>query len=142
LRFPSPIANVKDAFQAIAEHLGISASEVHHWPRDLSALDPFTSAQVYFYFLRRAPARAYPGLPRGMASLEYWFLYPLNYFPLVRVPLQALVSPIASTIGNTDYHQGDLEHVAVLLDPRTLEDREAEVAGARVGAALRAPPHG
>jgi hypothetical protein len=86
-------------------------------------MDPFASAQIYFYYLARAPAHAYAGAPHGLVSLEYWFYYPLNYFPLVRIPLQALSDPIGSTVGNTDYHQGDLEHVAVLLDPHTMRPR-------------------
>lgn len=123
LRLPSPLDNVQDTFAAVASQLGVSASVIHAWPRQLSHIDPFPSAQVYFYYLPRTTRRSYPGVPGGLISLEYWFFYPLNYFPLVRVPLQALSNPISSTLGNTDYHQGDLEHVAVLLDPKTRRPR-------------------
>jgi hypothetical protein len=123
LKLPSPLDNVQDTFEAVASRLGVAASVLHAWPRQLSHIDPFASAQIYFYYLPRTTRRSYPGVPGGLISLEYWFFYPLNYFPLVRVPLEALNRPISSTLGNTDYHQGDLEHVAVLLDPRTLRPR-------------------
>ena len=112
-----------DTFCTAARDLGVPASAVSAWPREPVQLDPFASAQVYFYYLARAPARAYPGVPRGLVSLEYWFYYPLNYFPLVRTAARGASDPIGSTLGNTDYHQGDLEHVAVLLDPRTMRPR-------------------
>ena len=123
LQFPAPVDSVEDTFHSAARDLGVAASAMLAWPGRPAQLDPFASAQVYFYYLPRAPARAYPGVPRGLISLEYWFYYPLNYFPLVRIPLEALSDPIGSTLGNTDYHQGDLEHVAVLLDPKTMQPR-------------------
>lgn len=123
LRLPSPVDNAQDTFRAVAAQLGVSPTVLRAWPRELAGVDPFATAQIYFYHLAHTARREYPGLPPGLISLEYWFFYPLNYFPLVRIPLEALSSPIASTLGNTDYHQGDLEHVAVLLDPRTLQPR-------------------
>ncbi len=123
LQFPAPADSVQDTFHSAARDLGVAASAVLAWPQHPAQLDPFASAQIYFYYLSRIPARAYPGVPRGLISLEYWFFYPLNYFPLVRIPLQAISDPIGSTLGNTDYHQGDLEHVAVLLDPKTMQPR-------------------
>ncbi len=123
IQFPAPVDSVRDIFLSAGRALGVELSSILGWPRDITTIDPFASAQVYFYYLAKTPRGAYPGVPRGMISLEYWFYYPLNYFPLVRIPLQALSNPIGSTIGNTDYHQGDLEHVAVLLDPRTMQPR-------------------
>ena len=123
LRYPSPVDDVRDSFLTVAAFLGTPATILRLWPLHLAAVDPFASAQVYFHELPRTSRSAYPGLPPGLISLEYWFFYPLNYFPLVRIPLEALSNPIGSTLGNTDYHQGDLEHVAVLLDPRTMRPR-------------------
>jgi hypothetical protein len=123
LAFPTPLDSVRATFISSALALGVPARALSAWTRRPAAIDPFASAQVYFYYLPRAPATAYPGVPHGLVSLEYWFYYPLNYFPLIRIPLEALSHPITSTLGNTDYHQGDLEHVAVLLDPKTLRPR-------------------
>jgi hypothetical protein len=123
LQLPTPLDSVRDTFLAAAQALGVPAKAIRAWQRHPAMVNPFASAQVYFYYLRRAPASAYRGLPHGLVSLEYWFYYPLNYFPLIRIPLEALSHPITSTLGNTDYHQGDLEHVAVLLDPKTMRPR-------------------
>jgi hypothetical protein len=123
LHLPSPVDNVKDAFRSAAAALGVPAAILDRFPHDIAKIDPFTSAQEYFYYLPRTRPHAYPGLPAGLISLEYWFFYPLNYFPLARIPLEALSNPLGSTLGNTDYHQGDFEHVAVLLDPHTMQPR-------------------
>jgi hypothetical protein len=120
LAYPSPLASVRDAFVSAAEALGISVPAIEDWTHQPAGIDPFATSQVYFYYLRHTRPRDYPGVRGGLISLEYWFYYPLNYFPLVRVPLEALTHPITSTLGNTDYHQGDFEHVAVLLDPKTM----------------------
>ena len=121
LRYPAPVNSVQDTFRSAAAALGVPVADVVAWPRTIAAVDPFESAQVYFYYLAKAPPTAYPGVPHGLISLQYWFYYPLNYFPLTRIPLKALAARIGSTFGNTDYHQGDLEHVAVLLDPKTMQ---------------------
>jgi hypothetical protein len=123
LRLPAPVNSVKDSFLSVAAAVGIPASILDKFPGGIAKLNPFTSAQEYFYYLPKTARGAYRGLPSGLISLEYWFFYPLNYFPLARIPLEALSSPIGSTLGNTDYHQGDLEHVAVLLDPKTMRPR-------------------
>jgi hypothetical protein len=123
IKYPAPVDSVDASFLSASRDLGVSARALHAWPLRLAKLDPFASAQIYFLYLAKTPRDAYRGVPRGLISLEYWFYYPLNYFPLIRVPLQGLSDPIGSTIGNTDYHQGDLEHVAVLLDPKTMRPR-------------------
>jgi hypothetical protein len=123
IRYPTPLTNVEDTFWGAAQALGVPVPELEGWPHDLATMNPFASAQDYFYYLARTRRRSYPGAPAGLISLEYWFLYPLNYFPTFRYPLQALVNPIGATIANSDYHQGDLEHVAVLLDPKTKRPR-------------------
>jgi hypothetical protein len=121
IQFPAPVDNVLDTFRSAAAALGVPLGPVSKFPRELTDLNPFASAQIYFYYLARTRRDSYRGVRAGLISLEYWFYYPLNYFPLVRIPLEALSNPIGSTIGNTDYHQGDLEHVAVLIDPKTMK---------------------
>jgi hypothetical protein len=123
IRYPTRVDSVKDTYLGAAEALGVPNAVARKWPHHLAAIDPFGSAQVYFYYLARTRPHSYPGAPAGLISLEYWFYYPLNYFPTVRFPLEALTNPIGSTIGNSDYHQGDLEHVAVLLDPKNMQPR-------------------
>jgi hypothetical protein len=120
LQYPTPLDDVRASFLGAAAELGVPASVLATFTHRPAGVDPFASAQMYFYRLAVTSPSSYPGAPGGLISLQYWFFYPLNYFPLVRIPLEALTHPISSTVGNTDYHQGDLEHVAVLLDPATL----------------------
>lgn len=123
LQYPAPLNNVQDQFLAAARALGVSVDAIARWTHTAALSNPFASAQVYFHYLRRSPRHAYHGLPKGLVSLQYWFFYALNYLPTVKTPTETLINPLGATIGNTDYHQGDLEHVAVLLDPRTFRPR-------------------
>lgn len=123
LSYPTPLQSVGDAFSSAAQALGVPLQAIKRWQHQPASVNPFATAEIYFYYLARTHAHDYPGIPTGLISLEYWFYYPLNYFPLVRIPTEALSHPITSTLGNTDYHQGDLEHVAVLLDPKTMRPR-------------------
>jgi hypothetical protein len=123
LQFPTPLNRVEDAFRSAAQALGSPLDAIEQWRARVTQLNPFQSAQFYFRYLPDPPHHAYRGVPDGLISLQYWFFYPLNYLPLVKKPLQTLVNPVGATIGNTDYHQGDFEHVAVLLDPRTKRPR-------------------
>jgi hypothetical protein len=123
LQYPTAVNKVSDAFLSAARALGSPIDAIEHWRSRASQLNPFRSAQFYFYYLPDPPHHAYRGVPDGLISLQYWFFYPLNYLPTVKISRATLFNPIGATIGNTDYHQGDLEHVAVLLDPRTKRPR-------------------
>jgi hypothetical protein len=60
--------------------------------RALGTEDPFRSARQYFLLTRNAS---------GTTTIQYWYFYTFNYQPL--------------GIGQAGYHEGDFEHVAVLL---------------------------
>jgi hypothetical protein len=59
----------------------------------LGTADPFRTSRQYF-LVRRDPAS-------GTISLQYWYFYTFNYQPL--------------GFGRAGYHEGDFEHVGVLL---------------------------
>ena len=59
-------------------------------------------------------------MPSGLIGLEYWFFYPFNYYPTAVGSELMGDAPLAGDGTNTDLHQGDWEHVTVLLDPNTL----------------------
>ncbi len=61
--------------------------------RALGSDDPFRTAREYYL--------AAGGGGRRTTSLQYWFFYPFNYQPL--------------KVGQAGYHEGDFEHVGVLL---------------------------
>jgi hypothetical protein len=94
---------------------------------------------VYFYYagpvhfggiageLPPWPGVTVPATPRdasnasdGLIGLQYWFFYPYNYYPLIFRSSLMNGAPIAGDTENVDLHQGDWEHVTVLLDQRTL----------------------
>jgi hypothetical protein len=62
-----------------------------------------------------------PDLSDGLIGLQYWFFYPYNYYPLVTRSSLMNGAPVAGDIENVDLHQGDWEHVTVLLDEHTLK---------------------
>lgn len=111
-------------FQAFVRGQGVPEPAIKNWLAHPGALDPWSSAQIYFYDAGVGTyGTRYPGAPRGLRSLQYWFFYPYNYYPTVVSQRLMLSSPIAADKLNTDLHEGDWEHVSVLLDPKTLEPR-------------------
>jgi hypothetical protein len=124
LRFPAPLRNdPSNQFEAFERGQSISIGSEHHWLADPGVLDPWYTAQVYFYYAGpiqrwQWPAAARdPNVPSGLIGLEYWFFYPFNYFPTVVGAELMGDAPLAGDSVNTDLHQGDWEHVVVLLDP-------------------------
>ncbi|MGA2926042.1 MAG: hypothetical protein ABSG43_08610 [Solirubrobacteraceae bacterium] len=113
-------------FQAFLRGQFITSGSLHAWLSDPGVLDPWYTAQIYFYqagpiSIQRFPKQALiPQLPPRVFALEYWFYYQYNYFPLVFNSDLMDQAPIAGDDANVDLHQGDWEHVDVLLDPRTL----------------------
>ncbi len=112
-------------FQAFLRGQYIASGSLHNWLADPGVLDPWRSAEIYFYYAgpiktSMFPARAVdPNVPSGLIALEYWFYYPFNYYPLVVNSDLMNEAPIAGDHENVDLHQGDWEHVDVLLDPHT-----------------------
>jgi hypothetical protein len=115
-------------FRAFLAGLGQTLATRRRWMSDPSALNPWASAQVYFYYDRGIPRTAWPkqahvptGVTSGMIGLEYWFFYPYNYYPVVIDSGLMNRAPLAGDQLNVDLHQGDWEHVDVLLDPNTMQ---------------------
>jgi len=112
-------------FQAFLRGQYINSGPLRHWLADPGVLDPWYSAQIYFYYAgplssKQFPAKARnPDVPSGLIGLEYWFYYPFNYYPLVVNGDLMDEAPLAGDDSNVDLHQGDWEHVDVLLDPHT-----------------------
>ena len=100
-------------------------------PRQLLAdpgvLDPWATAQVYFYYAGPADPAHWPApnaaIEKGLVALQYWFFYPYNYYPTLVAGDVMNDAPIAGDVANTDLHQGDWEHVTVLVEPHKQEAR-------------------
>jgi hypothetical protein len=112
-------------FQAFLRGQYESSGTLHQWLSDPGRLDPWYSAQIYFYDAgvissqQWQKAKVRQKAPPGLIGFEYWFYYPYNYYPLVIDSGLMNQAPIAGDLANNDLHQGDWEHVDVLLDPRT-----------------------
>jgi hypothetical protein len=147
LRFPTT-ANVASSaltenptaqFRAFEAGQHTPTGSLDNWLADPGILDPWRTAQLYFYYEGpvhfagiggQLPAwptvRAVftpgdtPNPSDGLIGLQYWFFYPYNYYPVVTRPSLMNGAPIAGDVENIDLHQGDWEHVTVLLDQRTL----------------------
>ena len=113
-------------FQAFLRGQYISSGPLQHWLADPGVLDPWYTAQIYFYYAGpistpQFPRQARdPNVPSGLIGLEYWFYYQYNYFPLLVDSDLMNEAPLAGDDENVDLHQGDWEHVDVLLDPTTM----------------------
>jgi hypothetical protein len=76
------------------------------------------TAQIYFYASEK---RSYGTRAKNLVSLQYWFFYPFNYQPSLFKPWgRTGLDPVAATLSNLNYHEGDFEHVAVLVDADAL----------------------
>ncbi len=90
---------------------------------DPGVLDPWQTAQIYFFYAGRANPANWPArnhtIGTGLVGLQYWFFYQYNYYPTLATPELMNEAPLAGDVANTDLHQGDWEHVTVLVDPKT-----------------------
>jgi hypothetical protein len=87
--------------------------------------DPHAKAQEYVYVANRLPSVKKGGPPQrhGLLSIEYWFFYPFNYLPVLAVGPALSVAPDLASILTADYHQGDWEHIDVLVDKASRKPR-------------------
>lgn len=113
-------------FQAFLRGQYIASGPLHQWLADPGVLDPWYTAQIYFYYAGPVSSRQFPkqardpNVPSGLIALEYWFYYQYNYYPLIVDSDLMNEAPLAGDDENVDLHQGDWEHVDVLLDPTTM----------------------
>jgi hypothetical protein len=135
LQYPTPQAKLPSPSPLSGEPLvelqpfeagqGIEMGSLHHWLADPGVLDPWASAQIYFVDAGRVPP-GFPGWPvhdprvrPGLLNLEYWFFYQYNYLPTLFDRHLMNGAPLRGDLVNSDLHQGDWEHVDVLVDPVT-----------------------
>jgi hypothetical protein len=116
-------------FQAFMRGQEIEPGAPVRWLEQPSLLRPWGTAEIYFHLADPVEREKFPKqaidkqVPTQMVGLEYWFYYPYNYYPaIVRQKLMEQ-TPLASEVFTADRHQGDWEHVDVLLDPQTFEPK-------------------
>jgi hypothetical protein len=131
LRFPAAReSNPSGQFRAFLAGQYVFPGSDHRWLADPGLLYPWYTAQVYFFYAGALTSpETWPRNARnsdvepGLLGLEYWFFYPYNYYPTVINSALMEEAPVAGDESNTDLHQGDWEHITVLLDPRTYTPR-------------------
>lgn len=118
-----------DQFQAFETGQGIAPGTPDRWFADPGLLNPWQTAQIYVYYAGPITLKQWrkilhtPTPAGGLIGLEYWFFYPFNYYP-TKVNAEVMnEEPLHGDEANTDLHQGDWEHVTVLLEPGTLTPR-------------------
>jgi microsomal dipeptidase-like Zn-dependent dipeptidase len=116
-------------FQAFMRGQEIEPGASSRWLDDPGVLKPWGTAQIYFYLADPVERETFPKpaidhqVQEQMIGLEYWFYYPYNYYPAVVRQKLMEQTPLASESFTADRHQGDWEHVDVLLDRQTLEPK-------------------
>jgi hypothetical protein len=114
-------------FEAFTRGQSLEPGPAARWLANPGVLEPWNTAQIYFYLAEHIASEAWPKkaqsplVPSGMVGLEYWFYYPYNYYPVVLQARLMEQTPLAAEGLNVDLHQGDWEHIDVLLDPHTLK---------------------
>jgi hypothetical protein len=125
LDLPAPLSgDPTQQFLAFTSGQGIEPEVARGWLASPTAIRPWDTAQLYFYYAGSADRQTRYGPQRsGTIALQYWFFYPYNYYP-TRVDAGLMgASPLAGDHVNTDLHEGDWEHVVVLLDAVTKAPR-------------------
>jgi len=86
-------------------------------------VDPWMTAQIYYYYAQNTNPATWPApdaaIKGKFIALQYWFFYQYNYYPTVVDASLMNAAPVAGDLINTDLHQGDWEHITVLLDYKT-----------------------
>ena len=86
-------------------------------------VDPWRTAQIYFYYAQNTSPASWPApdasIKGNFIALQYWFFYAYNYYPTVVNASLMNDDPDAGDLINTDLHQGDWEHITILLDRKT-----------------------
>ncbi len=114
-------------FEAFMRGQGIEPGSPGRWLDDPAVLKPWSTAEVYFYLADPLDRNAFPKpaidkrVPAESIGLEYWFYYPYNYYPAIFRKKLIEDTPLAAESLNADRHQGDWEHIVVLLDRQTLQ---------------------
>ena len=116
LDYPADLVDKMAQVHAFLRGLGLPESTVESWPTNLSSVATHT-AQIYFYDAGTRCSYAGRNLA-GYRALQYWFFYGLNYYPMTVDTPTMLQHPLQADTSNIDFHEGDWEHVTVLLQPQ------------------------
>lgn len=115
LDYPAVLADKAAQMRAFLRGIGVPESSIAAWPVNLSGAAERTG-QIYFY--DGGTHCTFAGhVLTGYRALEYWFFYPFNYYPMTVDAAGMLAHPLQTDGTDIDYHEGDWEHVTVLMAP-------------------------
>jgi len=130
LIYPTPLSDSATQQQELGSAIAgscVSQSAARTLDPQLS-FDPHPFAQEYFFASSELPPKFHPDdlhldrlafnppVQRPLKSLQYWFFYPFNYLPASPLATPNAVVSAPGLFPTVDYHQGDFEHIDVILD--------------------------
>ena len=115
LDYPAQLSDKVAQMRVFLRGIDVPSWALYDWPTNLTRYAERT-AQIYFYDAGTMCTFAGKQL-HGYHALEYWFFYPFNYYPLTVRATKMLADPLATDKSDVDFHEGDWEHVTLLLAP-------------------------
>jgi hypothetical protein len=116
LDYPALLSSKSGQLHALLRGIGVPQAAIDRSPTDLSSFAKQT-AQIYFYDAGAHCSYAGHNLA-GYRALQYWFFYGLNYYPMTVDTPTMLSQPLRADTSDIDFHEGDWEHVTILLQPQ------------------------
>lgn len=115
LDYPAELADKAAQIRDFLRGIGVPEASIAAWPVNLSGAARRTG-QIYFY--DGGTHCTFAGrVLTGYRALEYWFFYAFNYYPMSVDAVGMLAHPLQTDGADVDYHEGDWEHVTVLVAP-------------------------
>jgi hypothetical protein len=116
LEYPAGLADKAAQIGAFLRGLGVPESVIDAWPTNTSAVAAAAQQTGQIYFYDAGTGCSYPGQDTThYRALQYWFFYGLNYYPMTVDTQTMLADPLKADTADVDFHEGDWEHITVLL---------------------------
>jgi hypothetical protein len=113
LAYPAGQSDKAAQMDAFLRGLGMSAAAITRWPARIAHTEQ-KSATIYFF--DAGTGCSFPGADTtDDTALEYWFFYPYNYYPVSVDTSGMQADPLHTDEADIDFHEGDWEHVTVLV---------------------------
>jgi Vacuolar protein sorting-associated protein 62 len=116
LDYPAGLADKAGQMDAFLRGIGVPDEAIAVWPKDLAAVAGAASRTAQIYFYDADTGCSYGGqTTTHYRALQYWFFYALNYYPMTVDTTTMLTDPVRADTADVDLHEGDWEHITVLV---------------------------
>ncbi len=117
LDYPAALADKSDQMRAFLRGTGAAEDAIAAWPKDLPPVAAAANRTGQIYFYDAGTGCDYGGQSTAQyRALQYWFFYGFNYYPMTIDTATMLADPLQADTADVDLHEGDWEHVTVLVD--------------------------